>query len=196
MQIKAQGLLNAAEWIEETYGPQALAEVVQSCRSEVRDRFTTAIAIEWHPMDELVDFLRCAEAVLPTERKFEISEAVGAAGARKNTAGQLKRFAFYIVRHDYALKRIAGMWRQFNDAGAMHLRELDEGHALIEVSDVPSPEEHFCATLTGWCVEVTRAVGLGRTTAVHSECRARGDARCVWDVTWRNHQSQAVVRPD
>ena len=42
MQVKAQGLLNAAKWIEEEYGRDALRDVLHSCSQEVRERYMTA----------------------------------------------------------------------------------------------------------------------------------------------------------
>lgn len=183
MKIKAQGLLNGAEWVLTHHGEPTLAEILAQCQPSTRERYMSAIAIEWHPMEEFCDFLEQSERVLGGP-PGAVSMKIGTAGAQKNMGGWLSRAAFYIVRPDYALNRIAAAWRQFNDEGEMVVRALDQEHAEIEVKGVPSPHRLFCATLTGWCEVVSEKVGAVRPKAQHVECRARGDHRCYWRVGW------------
>src|SRR5438270_12897303 len=84
MNVKAQGLLNAAKHIEETYGRDALAEILRACGQPVRDTYTTATVINWHPVAELCEFCEIAEARL---RKHKLVEEIGSAGARANMKG-------------------------------------------------------------------------------------------------------------
>ncbi len=191
MNVKAQGLLNAAKWIEEQYGRDTLGEVVRACSPAVRERYVSAIAINWHPVEELVEFLRAAERLLGRE-DGRIAERIGAAGARANMKGTLVRIAVYLARPEYLMQRIAGLWRQFNDQGEMLLVSMDEKHALIEVRGVTAADPLFCATLTGWCLETATRLGIVGTTVKHTHCRARGDGRCLWDV--RGSVDEAVAR--
>jgi hypothetical protein len=177
--VRAQGLLNAAGWIEERHGRERLAE----CSPAVRERFVTAIAIEWHPVAEFIQFMEVAERVLRA-RDGQLAREMGAHGARQNLRGVVKRSLFYLASPDYLLRRIAGLWQQFNDRGAMHLRHLDDKYGHLEVEGVPEPHRLFCATLTGWTEVVAEAVGLMQPRVTHAECRADGDARCLWHVTW------------
>lgn len=194
MNIKAQGLLNAGKWIEETRGPEALAEVLAECPLELRQRYETAIAIEWHPMSELCDFIRIAARVLGLSDRA-IAREVGAVGARSNTRGIMKRALFYLATPNFLLKRIAGMWSQFNDRGSMKLSHLDDEYAMIEVTGVPEPDAVFCGTLTGWVGVIAEAVGLVDPVGRHVECRARGDERCAWKVTWGGMQNEVSLHP-
>jgi hypothetical protein len=182
--IRAQGLINAALWVEQERGREALAEVLAKCTPATRDRYVTVIAIEWHPVSEFIDFLATAERVLKA-KEGSLAREMGAHGARQNLGGMVKRSLFYLASPDYLLRRIAGLWQQFNDRGGMHLRHLDDKYGLLEVEGVPVPHRLFCATLTGWTEVVADAVGLTRPTVTHKECRAQGDARCMWHCTWK-----------
>jgi hypothetical protein len=181
--IRAQGLLNAALYIEERFGREALGEVLSRCRPDVRERYMSVLAIEWHPVEEFIHFMEVAEKTLRVQ-EGSLAQAMGAHGAKQNLGGMVKRSLFYLASPDYLLRRIAGLWLQFNDRGAMHLRHLDDKYGLLEVEGVPKPHRLFCATLTGWTEVVADAVGLVGPVVQHQECRASGAARCVWHVTW------------
>ena len=183
MNIKAQGLLNAAKWIEETYGQDALRDVIRACSEEVRDRYTSAIAINWHPMGEFVEFLAVADRLVG-KNDGRIAELVGEAGARSNLKGTLVRLVFYVGRPEFLLQRVAGLWRQFNDLGSMHLLAFEDQRVAIEVRGVDTPAWLFCCSITGWAREIVRSVGGEHPIAKHTECRARGASRCVWEVRW------------
>jgi hypothetical protein len=181
LQIKAQGLLNAAKWIEEQYGASALTEVIRACSEPVRERYVSAIAINWHPMSEFIEFLEVAERVLGRS-DGKIAEQIGAAGARANMKGVMVRFAFYVAKPEYLLQRVAGLWHQFNDEGEMKLLEVTDNTVRVEVSGVKTPHWLFCCVLTGWCREVAASVDMTKPHARHVECITRGGARCIWDI--------------
>ena len=181
MNVKAQGLLNAAKWIEENHGQRALAEVIQACTPDVRERYVSAIAINWHPCAELVELLGVADRMLGVG-DGKIAEEIGAAGARANMRGALVRVAFYVAKPELLLQRVAAMWRQFNDAGAMKSLEVGKNLVRLEVTDVPYPTWLFCCTITGWCREVSGALGVANPVARHLQCRARRASRCIWEI--------------
>jgi hypothetical protein len=181
MKVKAQGLLNAAKYIEETFGREALGDVVRACSAPVRETYTSATVINWHPADELCEFVETAEARLSIAHK-KLIEEIGAAGARSNMQGMLLRIAFYWGKPDYMMKRITSLWRQFNDEGEMALLDFDDRGGHVEVTGIRHPRESFCRLLTGWCEAVAAALGTENCTAQHVLCRARGDRRCVWRV--------------
>ncbi len=183
MQVKAQGLLNAVKWIEESYGQGALRDVIRACGPEVRERYTSAIAIEWHPVAEFVEFLAAADRLLG-HGDGRVAEDIGAAGARVNLRGTALRMVFYAARPEFLMKRITQLWSRFNDEGSMNLLHFDDYSSTIEVRGVVTPHVLFCSTLTGWAREVVLAMGGTTPSVRHVECRARGDARCLWHLRW------------
>jgi hypothetical protein len=181
LNVKAQGLLNATKWIEENHGQRALAEVIQACSPAVRERYISAIAINWHPVEELVELLGVADRLLGMG-DGKIAEEIGAAGARANMKGVIVRVAVYVTKPDLLLQRVAAMWRQFNDEGAMKSLEVGKNIVRLEVTGVPDPAWLFCSTITGWCREVSGAIGVVNPVARHLQCRSRRNARCIWEI--------------
>ncbi len=181
MQVKAQGLLNAGKFVEQKFGPDALKTVLAQCSPGVRQTYESAIAINWHPAEELYEFVRCAEAKFGSP-DGALAQAIGAASARINLKGVLLRIGLYVAKPSYLMTRIAGMWRQFNDEGAMELREMTSAGATIELLGLKEPNVVLCNILTGWTLEIARALDPGLVDAEHTLCRARGDARCIWQV--------------
>jgi hypothetical protein len=193
MNVKAQGLLNAAQHIETSFGREALGRVLRACSAPVRETYTTSTAISWHPASELCEFVEVAEAEL--DRRGTLAQEIGAAGARANMKGTLLRIAMYWGKPEYLMKRIVGVWRQYNDEGVMELLEMGAHSARIEVRGIRQPHEAFCRILTGWWVEI--AMGLGGTlvTATHPECRALGGQKCLWELSGRVDNVGLGLRP-
>src|SRR5207244_1409223 len=81
MRVKVQGLLNAARYIEELHGQETLGEIVRACSPEVRETYTTSIAINWHPVEELTELVEVA-AVKLGRKPTSLAQDIGAAGAR------------------------------------------------------------------------------------------------------------------
>jgi len=184
MQIKAQGILNASTWIRSEFGQAALDRVLDRCGSGVRERCATAIAINWHPVEEFIDFLGSAEQVLGTG-DGKLAEHLGEEGARSNLKGALVRMTFWLANPDFLMRRVAGLWQQFNDEGQMAILQADNAVRKIEVSGIAQPNWLFCCTITGWAHVTTQAAGVSNPLARHTECRARGGDRCVWEIQSR-----------
>ena len=181
MNIKAQGLFNAAKWIERELGQGALRDVLRACSPAVRDRYTTAIVINWHPVEEFVEFLEVAER-LHGRSDGKLAERVGAAGARENLRGAMVRAAAYIANPEFMIKRVASLWSQFNDEGTMEIIRFDPEQMQVEVKGLTKTHALFCATLTGWMAEVALHFGWKSASARHVRCRAKGEARCLWEL--------------
>ena len=181
MQIKAQGLFNAAKWVEAEFGQPALRDVLRACSPAVRERYTSAIVINWHPVEEFVEFLEVAEKMLG-RGDGRIAELVGAAGARENLKGPFARAALYLANPEFLMRRVAGLWSQFNDEGTMEINKFVPDEMQLEVKGVTKPYWLHCCSITGWAHEVAVHFGWRSIVAKHPRCRAKGDTRCVWDI--------------
>jgi hypothetical protein len=181
VQVKAQALFNAAKWIEREFGQSALRDVLRACSDPVRERYTTAIAINWHPVTELVEFLGVAERLLGSG-DGKLSERVGEAGAQENLKGSLARAALYLANPEFMIRRVASLWSQFNDEGSMEVVKFAPELMELEVKGVNETHWLFCCTLTGWCVEAAIRLGWRSPVAKHVQCKSRGDAKCIWQI--------------
>jgi hypothetical protein len=181
LNIKAQALLNAARYVEEEYGADVLRQVLAACSPAVRERVATAIAINWHPLQEFVEFLVALGRVVPDAL---VGEKVGAAAARANTRGVMLRIGLLLTNPASVLRRGASMWRQFNEQGEMTLLKGDKTSVEVTITGIPRTPRIFCDTVTGWARELVISAGGKNAQATHTECRADGDIRCVWVAKW------------
>jgi hypothetical protein len=179
LKVKAQGVLNAARWIREQHGTAVLAEVLAQCSAASRATVEAGIAINWHPVEELIEMLHAAERRLGTG-DGEVARAIGAAGARTNLGRPLFRAAFFVARPATLMNRIAAAWSKYNDEGTLVVHEFDNQHMVIELAGLQEPSWLFCCTITGWMEEVGRALKVGDPIVQHSMCRGRAGSRCIW----------------
>ncbi len=183
MNVKAQGLLNAARWIQDTYGERALIDVLMKCSEPVRERVGSGIAINWHPIEEFVEFLGVAEQVIG-RNDGRIAEQAGSFGARVNMKPAIVRISVYLLRPEFLMRRVMGLWSQFNDEGEMRVLAFDEEGAEAELISIRNPSWLFCCSVTGWARELAKTIGKDDATCKHVQCRGRGDARCLWELRW------------
>jgi predicted hydrocarbon binding protein len=194
MNVKAQALLHAAAWIRETYGAETLDAVLATCSHGVRERVATGNPIDWHPARELDEILTAIDRVLG-RGDGALAEEAGAAAARFNLGRMGLRIAFFLGRPEFLMRRVAGVWRQYNDEGQMQILEFANGRMVAELVGVDTPSWAFCASITGWLREAAIAVGLKRVVANHIECKSRGANRCVWHVRRDSAEPLRSERP-
>jgi hypothetical protein len=100
--------------VRDNFGATALEQVLAKCARPVRERCMTAIAINWHPQEELEEFLSVADQTLG-RGDGKLAEAIGAAGAQKNLRHMALRLAFFLARPEFLKRRVAGVWRQYDE---------------------------------------------------------------------------------
>jgi hypothetical protein len=186
--VKAQGLLHGLAWVREKFGEAGVDRVLAACSPAVRDRSAAAIPLDWIPLAELVEFLTVADRELGAG-DGEVAEAIGAASARANLRHLALRLAFFLGRPEFLMRRVAGIWRQYNEEGEMAVREFASGRMLAELSGFPSPDWYICSSITGWLYEAGLATGMRDLSTKHVECRARGRDHCYWELRWEGGRS-------
>jgi hypothetical protein len=98
--------------------------------------------------------------------------------------GAMVRLAIWVSTPEALMKRVAALWSQFNDEGAMTLLSLDDRLTRLEVTGLRATHALFCSTLTGWTREVCLALHAVTPVAKHVSCRARGHQKCIWEVRY------------
>lgn len=127
----------------------------------------------------------------------KLAEAVGAAGARANMKGVVARIAFMLANPEYLMKRVAGLYVQFNDRGEMLVNRLAPGGAELEIRGRAKVYPVHCGLLTGWTSAVGVALGAVDPVTNHGSCIGRGFDRCVWTVRWTAARDGTIRRlPD
>jgi hypothetical protein len=188
MNVKAQGLINGAKWIEQAHGQPALAAVLRACSTAVRDRYISATAMAWHPLGELLEFVGVADRLLG-KGDGAIAEEIGAAGARANMKTVMMRVVVYITRPEFLMRRVAGTWSQFNDEGTMEVIAFDARRVVVALSGCKEIPPLFVRILTGWAREIAGALAASDSVARVIE---HGHGRVVFELTWTKSLAESV----
>ena len=183
MNVKAQGLLNAAAWVSEKFGLDVLPRVLASCSPAVRDRCATATASDWIPMTEFVELLTAVDRQLGAG-DGKMAEEIGAMSARVNLRHLGLRLAFFLARPEFLMRRVAGVWRQYNDEGEMLVLSFNEGEMHAELRGLQAPDWFLCCSVTGWLHEAGVATRMKELVSRHTQCRAKSAPRCLWELRW------------
>ena len=183
MNVRAQSLLNAAKWLQEQHGNDALVKVLKKCSPQTRERYTSALPIEWHPQEELIEFIAAIEETIG-DGSGQTCIQIGASTARLNLGGFVKKTVFYLANREYLFRRVTAFWRQFNDAGELKVLEYDDRKAMLELVGLSNPNRYFCGLITGWSLEVSKTLGINNPQSRHSSCQGKHDDRCLWDIEW------------
>jgi hypothetical protein len=181
--VKAQGLIHAAQWLEQTHGREAVGQVLSGCSREVNVRYMSAIAIEWHPFDEFMEFLEQTEAAVGFG-SGQTARDSGAYSAQQSTRSAIKRSLFYLSTPEFLMRRVTSLWSQYNDFGSMHLRDFTDRKVTIDLEGLPKSHPLLCQSLTGWVEVVAEAIGARGSKASHPTCVLRGSPRCTFVIDW------------
>jgi len=97
-----------------------------------------------------------------------------------------------------ALQNFYNFWKLRHDTGNPKLQLAAQGQAEIELPDSGIVAREMCAIIRGALVGILKGSGAEGVEVAESECRARGDDRCLWRARWapsRSRQPLAAVAP-
>jgi diguanylate cyclase (GGDEF)-like protein len=84
------------------------------------------------------------------------------------------------------LRKIAMAGHRFSTAADLEAIEVRSGHAVIHATACPGFERHrlHCEWTAGLLSQATALFGLAPAGVEHALCQARGDAVCVYELSW------------
>jgi hypothetical protein len=154
---------------------------------------------EWYPAQHMIDMLKLIARVnlpeLGVQPAFEFFGSVAAQrdlqgvqdavykSHRTEAAGWYRGAVTEQHRPADYLRRAFGLYQLYYDQGEFRLTRMAERVVEAELVGQPTPIAEFCMITTGFARELQRVVkapGKIELTA----CRAFGDARCTWTVSF------------
>jgi hypothetical protein len=76
------------------------------------------------------------------------------------------------------------LWPNFHTSGRWEAKRQGDNGARASLHDLGVVDEAMCATLKGWILGLLQLAGK-HAVVDHVECRARGGATCVYQVSWK-----------
>lgn len=82
------------------------------------------------------------------------------------------------------LNRAASIWKQYHDTGRMEVKWLGDTHANLLLLEYPDIPMHHEQETTPAIEKIMVMAGAKNCQLDHTQCQARGDEKCVWDISY------------
>jgi uncharacterized protein (TIGR02265 family) len=180
--VKGSPVRSLQKFIQDELSPAQQQAVFDSLPAEYATRFRSPIlATETLPLHMLNRFTEVAAAV-KGEPLEEFARRAGREAASEAVKGVYRFFAL-VLTPPALLSKASQMWSSLYNQGQLRVEEQTGTSARLRLTNFPS-ELAGCSRISGWIERMAELTGVKNISVRQTECFARGDAACVWDVTW------------
>ena len=182
MQSKGTNLLNIAAFVRETFDDAAWQRVVATLDEPSQRALAEVVAVGWYDYALELSALRAVETVLG-RGDGSLADALGHFQAEEDLT-KIHRLFLRLASPAFVLEKSGEYWRRFYTGGRWVVTREGQRAATGRLFDVEPPEALFCQYLVGYIQRMFELVGAGSPIVTHAECRAQGDARCMFRGSW------------
>ena len=150
---------------------------------EGRAALDSVIAVGWYPAALHVELLHAIDTELG---KGDGALVVGAGsyGAEYDFT-RIHRILFRLASPGFLLERIGDIWGRFYDSGSWSVVRPTPTSTQTTLASFGVVDALYCSYLGAYFLRLFELVGAHDPKLAHPLCRARGDAVCRYDGTWR-----------
>lgn len=182
-QTKGTSVAAVIRFVEREWGAEGLSRLASAVKPREAAQLLTGrvLAGSWYPFADFAALLEAAETVFGG--KGDVARREGQYCAEWDLRGVYRVF-IKLASPGFLVERAGKVWRQYYDSGDLVVLEPGPSSVVFELRDFASPHRAHCETVLGWSQRAAELTGVGDVTASHPECRARGDAKCVFRIAW------------
>jgi hypothetical protein len=183
-QLKGSAYLSTLAFIDNHSGQGARERVLARLPPDDRTLLSSMLLpIAWYPLAPFPRLLRAMDLELGRGDFSLVTERGRWAAVRDMTT--VHKVLLKFVNTQWLIEKGMRLWPNFHTSG--HWQASPDGAfgARAVLSDLGVVDEAMCATLKGWLLGLLGLTGARGADGKHVECRARGDASCAWQFTWR-----------
>ncbi len=184
VKVKGTTIYGRLRWVNTYHSADAVTQVLD----QLADREAAALLkrgpmrSSWYPFELFVDLIACIDRVC----------GKGDGGLYRQLAGQVaeddlksiyKAF-FRVASTGFIIGKAAQVWSQYYDSGKLNVLVREKNNVKLEISNFETPHQIHCESVAGWIHRTVELTGMEAVSVIHSECRAGGDDRCLFDATW------------
>jgi diguanylate cyclase (GGDEF)-like protein len=137
--------------------------------------------LAWLPTDLLVRLLRAAPMRVDRD-PFELARDLARAALRTSFRRFFPASSATLVPEN-SLAAIRSIWARYQDWGAISSMPVHGAEVVIRLGD-KAPEPLLCAWAVGLLEQLVLLSGGRGVTVSHHSCDGRGDAACLFRVSW------------
>lgn len=181
--IKGSVLRARRAFVDKQFGGGAWPRLLESLGAEDRSVLGRVTSAGWYPFD-LGERLDAAIVGVLGGGRADVFERIGAQSARENLTG---------VHRDFVkpgdplgfMARAAAIYRLYYDHGRRAFEPTGPCSGVLTTFDASDFSRADCLTVVGWHREALGMCGAVDADIREEACRARGDDRCSYRMSWR-----------
>ena len=182
-QLKGSAYLSTLKFIEAHFGVAAKDRVLARMSDEDRAVLgQLMLPIQWYPLAPFPRLLRAMDAEVGRGDLSLVTER--GAWAAVQDMRTVHRVLLKLVTPQWVIDKGMKLWPNFHTSGRWEAKRVGDKGARALLHDLGVVDEAMCATLKGWIQGLLQLAGIRHATIEHTQCRARGDASCVYEIRW------------
>jgi hypothetical protein len=181
--LKGTNIVHTRSYIESCFGLEGWATVAAGMSVESRAAVASVVAVGWYPATLHVELLKAIDVELDQKRGALVLRAAEYGAEYDFT--RIHRVLFRLASPGFLLERVGDIWTRFYDSGRWSVKRPTPTSAQATLTDFGVVDTMYCAYLGAYFVRLFDLVGAKETKLAHPLCRAKGDAMCRYDGSWR-----------
>jgi predicted hydrocarbon binding protein len=180
--VKGSPVRSLQKFVDAELTPEQREALLRSLPPEYAKRFSSPVlATETVPVHMLNLFTQEA-ARAKGEAVETFARRAGHQAASEAVKG-IYRFFALVMTPTALLGKASQMWSSLYNRGELRVEDQSGNSARIRLTNFPS-EVVGCSRVTGWIERMAELTGVKNINVEQTQCSAKGDAVCEWQLRW------------
>ena len=179
---KGIGFISLRDFILERYGLDGWTDVLAELSAEDRAELSAVVTMGWYSLPLYARALRAADKVRGGG-DLQLVFQLGKFQAERDLTTVHRAF-LRIANPSFILEQSAEFWARFHDSGKWTVERLGPRRVRAYLDGWAHVDAALCREVTGYTLKAFELVGARHPRLDHTQCRARGAARCVFLGAW------------
>jgi hypothetical protein len=182
--VKGSALASRLLWVRLGHGEAGLERLEAAASPALQPVLVNGVAMaRWYPFEVFIELIEVIDRLFG-KGDLSLVKELGRFGADANLKTVYRLF-YKVGTVRWILGRAARLWGAHYDSGEMLIVEDAPGLGILEIAGFDSPHRIHCLSVAGWAERSVEISGGKDALVEDIACRARGDAQCLFRVTWK-----------
>ncbi len=170
-------------YVLDRFDEESWQKLVETLPPDDRERVDKPLTISWYD-ERIRKHLLDTMCNIFASKKPDLMEDFSRFEAERDL-NTTQRLFLRLANPGYAIQKAGQYWRRFMDWGELVIvRHDDKCSATATIKDNENAYDLFCNHMLVYMTRVLELVGAKNVKLVHTHCRNRGDAECVYSLKW------------
>ena len=182
-QIKGAVLKSRLGFVEEHFGKEGLARVLESLPADDQRLLRIVFTSNWYPF-ELGKRVDDAIVRVLGGGRTDFFEKLGEASATRNLASLHSGYLAQGDPHAF-LAKAPSIYSLYYESGRREYARTGPTSATLTTYDAETYSAPDCLTVVGWYRKALEMCGATGVQVSEDECRAKGGSVCRYQINWK-----------